>query len=371
MTRALIFCDTTAPGGVDAYTVQLAIAARRKGYDVRVAIDTSEGADRLAGLLSAADLPPHRAALHKRYSEEERAAAVDALFDEFAPDLVHVVLPAPWAGLVPRERAMARGLPWVATEQLVDASFTLAPELKERLEQLYRAAPHIAVSHANRKVLVEHFGLPGKHLHVIPNNVDIDRFTPASPIRRETARAKLGLCDETVFLTVARLDPQKGIDILLKAAALTPAGNWRLLIAGIGPDEAMLRAQADELHVSDRVQWLGWREDTPELLAAADLFVLSSRFEGQPIALLEAMAAGAPVLATAVSGTPEALRFGALGTLVPSEAPGRLAAALTAFLKGELPNRCGAARLQVLQEHNAKVNLARTLALWDAVLAKR
>lgn len=365
MSRVLIFCDTTAPGGVDAYTVALADFGRQAGHDVTVAIDVDPGADRLASLLAAARISAPRRHLHKNYPEPTRREQIEGLFQSFDPEVVHVVLPAPWAGVMPRELALDHDLPLVATEQSVDASFTFVPELFAKMTRFYQEARvHIAVSEANRRVLVHDYGLPAERLVVIPNNVDIDVFAPPTADRRRAARAALNLGDERALLTLARLHEQKGLDILLDAAAQVPAGDWTLLIAGVGPLEDDLKRQAAELGLGDRVRWLGWCDDSVAALAAADLFVLPSRYEGQPIALLEAMAAGVPVLATAVAGTPEALDDGRLGTLAPPEDPAALAHALRRFLAGELPDRTAAARAQVALNHNSAINLGDTVSFW-------
>ncbi|MDP8224849.1 MAG: glycosyltransferase [Candidatus Lernaella stagnicola] len=366
MKSALIICDTTAPGGVDTYTTGLARAARAAGWLIHAVIDQDEGADRLAAGMAEANIPCRRIPLHKKWPEQECTAAIDGLLEELGPDFVHVVLPVPWAGVTARECVMRRGIPFAATEQLVDASFTLEPELRARIEAVYGASrAHIAVSEANRRVLVESFGLPAERIVIVPNHVDVERIVPLPTGRREALRKRFGVTTQKVAITLARLDHQKGIDVLLTAAARIHDVDWLLWIAGVGPEAAALRTQAEESGVAKRVRWMGWRDDAVPLLAAADVFVLPSRYEGQPISLLEAMAAGIPVIATSVSGTPEALCDGELGTLVPPDNPAALAAALSRFLRGELPDQTHAARQHVLAHHNEKTNLAHTLALWD------
>jgi glycosyltransferase involved in cell wall biosynthesis len=127
--------------------------------------------------------------------------------------------------------------------------------------------------------------------------------------------------ERPVVLTVARLDKQKGLDCLLEAAALVPEA--RFVLAGDGPERARLVAQAHALGLNDQVVFLGYRRDIPELLASCDLFVLPSLFEGLPLSILEAMAAGKPVIASAINGTDEAVFHGKTGLLVP---PGDAAA---------------------------------------------
>ncbi len=117
------------------------------------------------------------------------------------------------------------------------------------------------------------------------------------------------------MLTTARLDAQKGLTYLLDAAALLP--DPMFAVVGDGPERAALEAQVAALGLRDRVRFLGYRSDVPELLAACDVFVLPSLYEGLPLALLEAMASGVPVVATAIGGVDEAVQDGVSALLVP------------------------------------------------------
>jgi glycosyltransferase involved in cell wall biosynthesis len=118
------------------------------------------------------------------------------------------------------------------------------------------------------------------------------------------------------WVAVGRLDPVKDYPTLLCAFALTP-DNTRLQIAGSGPEEAALLALASALHVQERVEFSGFQTDVQTSLAAADGFVLASLWEGLPVSVLEASAAGLPVVATNAAGTAEALVEGVTGLLVP------------------------------------------------------
>jgi glycosyltransferase involved in cell wall biosynthesis len=160
---------------------------------------------------------------------------------------------------------------------------------------------------------------------VIPNGIDLDRFRAVPP--RQAARP-------FTILTVARLEPQKNPELLADSVAALPFAA-QLLIAG----EGRLRGS---LSGRPRVTLLGSRTDIPELLAEADVFALASDYEGHPIALMEAMAAGLPVVATAVGGVPEIV--GDAGLLVPPRDGAALAAAFTRLredseLRAELGRR--------------------------------
>ena len=157
---------------------------------------------------------------------------------------------------------------------------------------------------------------------------------PLEPLRehlrgREAARRDLGIgAGEVVILTVANLRLDKDYPTLLEAASLVDDPRVRFLAVGQGPLEATIRERHRDLGLGDRFRLLGYRDDVPRLLAAADVFAMSSVVEGYPVALMEAMAMGLPVVATAVGGVPAAVRHGQDGLLVPARDPSALAAAV-------------------------------------------
>ncbi len=156
---------------------------------------------------------------------------------------------------------------------------------------------------------------------VIYNGVD-----PPSPRRtRAAVRAALDLGEGPVALHVANFLPVKGHDILMRALAQVRDRGVRLTVvtAGDGIERAAVEAQAKQLGLGpEQVRFLGFRADVPDLLAAADLFVLPSRMEGLPLAVLEAMSHGLPIVTTRIGGNPEVVTDGEHGLLVPIEDPG-------------------------------------------------
>ena len=165
----------------------------------------------------------------------------------------------------------------------------------------------------------------------IRSGIDVARF--GSPERsREAVRTELGLAaDAPVVVSVMRLSPQKAPLDLLEATALlvreVPAA--RIVIVGDGPLRQDVEARSRALGLDDRVTLTGLRQDVPELLAAADVLALCSLWEGLARVIPQAMAAGLPVVATAIDGSAEAVTDGETGILVPPDDPATLAAALS------------------------------------------
>jgi glycosyltransferase involved in cell wall biosynthesis len=188
----------------------------------------------------------------------------------------------------------------------------------------YRCAHAIVANSSAGRTVLEHEGVPGERIKIIANGVI------ANGITVERLARVPGVRPVRTILTVANLRREKAHEVLLRAAAiLAPARpDLRFLIAGDGPRAAELRALADTLGLADRVEFLGHVEDVPALAGRADAFVLPSRSEAFPNAAMEAMAAGLPVVASAVGGLLDLIDHGRTGLLVPVDDAGALAAAI-------------------------------------------
>ena len=212
-------------------------------------------------------------------------------------------------------------------------------------------------------------GVPPAMLRIVRNGI-----TPRPPRTRNTAlRAELGVPpDGRVLLAVGRLNEQKGypylIDAMLDVRDALPDAH--LVIAGTGPHRHRLHARAWARGLSSVVHFAGPRTDVPDLLAAADLFVLASEFEGLPLSLMEAMAAALPAVGTDVCGTSEIILDGVTGCLVPP----RNSAALARAVVEALSDRARAAtwgtagRQRALTHFSAERMAGETAALYDELL---
>lgn len=224
----------------------------------------------------------------------------------------------------------------------------------------------VAISANVRDFCRTQIGLPEEKLVLIPNGVELPELP--LPTARE-ARAALGLPPDGLLLgAVSRLDPAKGIDVLLEA--LVQVEDASLVVVGDGPQRAALETLAARLGLSARVHWAGFQQDAVRLLPAFDLFVQPSVYEGLPTTVMEAMAAGLPVVATAVGGTPEVVVDGVTGRLVPPRDPAALAAAIHALLHDPDRRRTmgQAGRERVAQHFSVEQMVRRTERLYDELL---
>jgi glycosyltransferase involved in cell wall biosynthesis len=190
---------------------------------------------------------------------------------------------------------------------------------------------NVCVSQGVADFSVQEAGLNARKVSVIPNGVDFATYANASA----TDLSQLGLKSQfPVMITVGRLEEQKGIPFLLNAVTtvLQQHPDCQFLIVGDGPERASLEALASSLGIRTSIHFAGHRGDVPGLLKASDLFVLPSLWEGMPNALLEAMAAGLPVIATAVEGSREIIESDESGLLVPAADPSDLARAILRVL---------------------------------------
>lgn len=244
------------------------------------------------------------------------------------------------------------------------------------LAALRRADAVVAVSRAVARELGPSAGVPDERVHVIHNGVETDRYVPSRLERsREAIRRSLGLGEEDrVVLLPAVMREGKGHGRLLSVlpALRRRVPGLRVLLAGSGELEDELRREARHRGVGGVVRFLGFRSDIPELLAAADLVVLPSLSEALPTVLMEAAAAGRPVVATRVGGAPEIVRDGETGLLVPPDDPGALVQAVSGLLLD--PDRAWrygrSARTLAERRFDMRRQVDWTLELWKDVAGK-
>jgi len=278
------------------------------------------------------------------------------------------------AGLYGRVAARLTGAAAIHTfHGIHHAGYTrLYLTLERALARRSYAVIHVSASQADE---ARALGLaPPGRTHVIVNGVNTAAVRALAGAATLT-RAGLGLRpDALVLATVARFDPVKGLDVLLRALPLlvarVPAAQ--LLIVGDGPERERLHALAREVDPGGRIVFAGAIPDAARLLPLADLYVTASRREGLPLAVLEAMACGRPVLATRVPGHTDVVEDGVTGRLVPTDDPGRLAAAAAQLLT-DAPRRAAmgqAGRERVAQRFDHARMVAEIADLYRAAAGR-
>jgi glycosyltransferase involved in cell wall biosynthesis len=287
------------------------------------------------------------------------------------PQIVHTFLLT--ASLYGRLAAILEGVPVVIGTEV---------NIYERKRRHHAFAERLLMKGTNRVVAsaesVRDFYV--RQVHADPAKVDVIYnavdFARAQPTRsRADLRRECGVpVDAFVAGVIARLTEQKGHRFLFDAIAETPAlARVHLILIGGGDLQATLVRQVHDLGLSDRVHFLGPRRDLGDLLAAMDVFVMPSLWEGLPLSLVLAMGAGLPVVATAVAGIPEVVEDGRTGLLVPPGDRAALGAAL-ATLVADVParERLGRdARAAVLPRFNVEGYVQSIADLYDRLLAER
>lgn len=348
--------------------VGLAIGLHRTGTQVTVAAIVHSCPDRhpVVRTLQAGGVPvcpvviPHRAYLRER-------RAIQRLLAATRPDVVHTH--GYRADLLDSPVARAMDIPTVTTihgSSRMGWRTAVYEAVEYRLARRFRAV--VAVS---RPLITElrRAGVPPDRIRLIPNAW----HGLSHPLSRVEARAALGLPrDAFVIGWVGRLIPVKGCDVFLEAVSRLRDLPVHASIIGHGPERDRLDALVARQGMTERVQFNGPREDAAAFFRAFDVWVLSSRSEGTPMALFEAMAAGVPIVATDVGGVGDVVSR-AEACLVPPEDPDTLAARLRDIYSGRLPTRerVEAARGRLADHFGTEQWIERHLEVYGGLLNGR
>ena len=384
--RVLHVMASAARGGGASHLVDLLPALRRAGWDCEAAVgrDGPLGAD-----LAALDIAVHHVDLMGRRLAPLRALRLARLTARLGPDIVHLhgtrtaFLHAIGAAMRQGAPSRRRGGPAVVYTAHGLAYRKEAGRIERRASLWAEraacrgAAAVISVSRADLTDL-ERLGFldrrPGFH---VANAVRVPAVTDAD---RMAARSRLGLPAEGLVVgTVSRLVPQKAVGDLVDAVArIAPgfrgsSGPLTVAVVGDGPLRASLERRVRSGTNGARVMLLGARGDVTHLLPGFDIFVLSSRWEGEPIALLEAMAAGLPCVATATAGAREILgASGSSGCLVPVGDVGGLGDAVADLLRDEPARKAlGAAARAQARRRTPDVQAERVAIVYRRLLSPR
>jgi glycosyltransferase involved in cell wall biosynthesis len=315
--RVLLYTDARELGGAE-----LSLGNLAAGLSSRLDVAVMGVDPRTVGAIARCR-PGTRAVVVPFIESRRDARAIGAQLRALArlrPDVLHVNLNGPWSSqlaillglLLPRVAVLA-------VEQLPTPAAGAGQRCVKRM-LARRLSAHVAVSERSAREIEREVGLAPGSVLVIHNGV------PDVGPRQPSPGSEGG----TTIGAVGRLERQKGHDVLLRALAELP--GTRLVLVGEGGERAGLERLAAELGVAERVRFEGWAEQPRLLLQGFDVLALPSRFEGFPLAVVEAMLAGLPVVASDVGGVREAVLPGETGLLVPPDDAGALAAALRELL---------------------------------------
>jgi glycosyltransferase involved in cell wall biosynthesis len=231
----------------------------------------------------------------------------------------------------------------------------------------------IAVSGSTRDFLVRERFVPAEKVRLIWNGAPLDEFAPVPRERALAVRRALAIPDDALVVgAVGRLSEQKGHRFLIDAVAriLARRPDVRFLIAGDGDLMDLLKTQARTLGIAEKVVFAGHRSDIPDVLGAIDILGISSLYEGTPLALFEAMAAGKAIVSTAVDGCREVLLDGETGLLVPAGDAAALADALLRVIETpSLRESLSASARAASRRYDVRACVDQMEALYDEVLA--
>ncbi|MEO6867270.1 MAG: glycosyltransferase [Gaiellales bacterium] len=353
--RVTTMVDSLAAGGAERVAVEVACGLDRSSFDPHVIVTRGDGP--LVELLEDAAVPYtilgrgdtlelapwHRA--HRLLVEQS-----DLLHS-------HKFGSNAWGALLARTARV----PLIAHEHNFSEHPTRSRKLIDRRWIASRASRVLCVSDSVADI-ERACGVPDRIIDVVANGVHTEAAWP-----REAARAELGLVDSSFTIgIVGGLRPEKAHEVLLAAMAelATSGRDVRLCVVGSGPRSEELQLLAASLGIAGRVTWAGERKNAATLAAAFDAGVLCSHWEGMPLAALETMAAGVPLVATSVGGLPTLLADNA-GLLVPPADPAALAAALTRLMDdptlGRRLARAGARRVHESYSFEAMVQRIETI----------
>ena len=372
-------------GGAEVYLEGLLRYAIRSGFQAQLICRKLAVLDAWSERIAAAGAAVHRVDFSspRDFWQVRRLARGAAL--------VHLMLAYPVGKyqLVAALLTAASGTPLIVTHHLVVENPAISAPRRLFWSLAFRsyarlASRNIVPSRAGVELLLRR-GFPGARTELIYNGADINRFKPLGGSVRSAVRSRMMAAldgmpwpnDAIISCTVARLNPQKGLFDLVEAAGNVIASypEARFIIVGDGELRQPVQERILRAGLGGHVYLAGNRplDEVAAWLGGCDLFVLSSVEEGLPLALLEAMAAGCPVVATSVGGIPDVVNDSSIGLLVPPGQPERLAGAIGELLQdgGRRQAMAAAARQRVVASFSVETCYETTVGVYRAVMPSR
>lgn len=369
--KILFLSTSMGMGGADQQLLSAARELRARGHDIMIVSLTALGA---MGMEARAEgFPTESLGMARGVPDPRGLVRLVRLVRAWRPDVIHshmvhanllarvVRLLAPAPALVSTIHNITEG------GALLMAGYRVSNTLVDHMTIISQAA-------ADR--FIRDRIVPSRLLTVIPNGVDARVFAQAAPEAREAMRRSLGLVDEFAWLAVGRFELAKDYPTMLRAFAelRERRPNARLLLVGEGALQGETEALAAGLGLTPAVRFLGVRRDVPEVMRAADGYLMSSAWEGMPMVLLEAAAAALPIVTTNVGGTGEVVEDERTGFLVPARNPSALATAMERLMTlSEAQRRAmgDGGRERVMSRYSLNRVVERWEALYREVLERK
>ncbi|MFN2582566.1 MAG: glycosyltransferase [Candidatus Dormibacteria bacterium] len=324
--RILLVCDSLEMGGAERHVVGVATALRARGHDVAVACST---AGMLADAVREDGVEVHVLGdrLVKRSSDRGYRDWLRNLGARLEPDIIHAHMHA--SAIAAADLSKTIGVPLVVTEHS-EATWRDAVAWSDIGDVYAQSTAIITVSEAIAQRLGAATGVDTERIHVIRNGLNFGAVPRSALSRHLPCRNMVGV--------VARLLPEKGVDVFLRAAARLTQVRPRMcfVVVGDGPERGALQELADELGIRSTVGFLGPRAEAVSTIQRLDVLCVPSRSEGTPLVVLEAMAAGTPIVASNVGGIPEQVKHQHEALLVPPEDDEALAEQIRRVLEHRL-----------------------------------
>ena len=360
--RILFLSTSMGMGGADSQLLSAARELSARGHQVRIVSLTPLGP--MGHQAREAGLSTESLDMRRGMPDPRALLRLARLVRAWRPEVVH--------SHMVHANLMARALRLIAPVPALVSTIHNVYEGGRLRMAAYRLSNGLVdhmtiVSQAAYDRFVKDRIVPERMLRLVPNGVDTARFREVAPDAREAVRRSLGLEDEFVWLAVGRFETAKDYPNMLRAFSLVRAGEPRakLVLVGRGSLQEETEALVRELGL-EGVRFAGVRTDVPEVMSAADGYVMSSAWEGMPMVLLEAAAAGLPIVSTRVGGNHEVVLQERTGLLVPPsdhEALGKAMLLLTRLPEAER-RRMGERGREHIRAH---YDLARVAERWEGL----
>lgn len=372
--RVAHIIKVTRISGAERHLLVLLTGLRERGVDARliILVERDKPMDDMMAEAREREIPVCRIVIRRDYDLPLLWKLRGAL-REIQPDIVHTHLVH--ADMFGYFAAKLSGVQRIVSSRHNDDQFRYRPRWRRINRRMWRSFDAgIAISEAIKRFTIEVEAAPADKISVVHYGIDFAWLSDDDiEAARQHLRAALGVDADALLLgIVCRLVEQKGIPYALEALRRLRAEypQAHLVIAGDGEKAAELRRLAAALGVADRVHWLGWRSDAADLMAAFDVLLVPSLWEGFGLVLLEAMSRRVPVIASRVSAIPEVIVNGESGILIPPRDVDALTQAIARLLTDRALRKymglLGAARLE--EHFSVERMITSTLAVYERLL---